>query len=187
MSITEIEKEAQDKMDHTISFFKEELKSIRTGRASLSILDNVGVDAYGSGPMPINQLGTLSTPDARTIVIEPWDKSVVPLIEKAILTSDLGLNPVNDGYVIRIPIPALTEERRKDFVKVIKAKAEEARVAVRNIRRDANDKLKTAQKASEISEDEEKRAHDDIQKFTDKHIVKVNEISAQKEKEIMEV
>ena len=187
MSISQIEKDARDKMDHTISHFKEELKSIRTGRASLSILDNVGVDAYGSGPMPINQLGTLSTPDARTIVIEPWDKSVMAAIEKAILSSDLGLNPVNDGNVIRIPIPALTEERRKEFVKVIKAKAEEARIAIRNIRRDANDKLKNAQKASEISEDEEKKAHDDIQKYTDGHVQKINDISTQKEKEMMEV
>ena len=137
--------------------------------------------------MPLNQLANLSTPDPKTIVIEPWDKSVIQAIEKEILASSLGLNPQNDGKLIRIPIPPLTEERRKEYVKFTKSKAEEVKVAIRNLRREANDNLKHLQKDGDITEDEEKRAHDDIQKLTDKYNHKIDEISKEKEKDLMEV
>ena len=187
MSIDNIKKDSEKRMKHSVEFLIEEFKGIRTGRANIAILDSIQVDAYGSGKMPLNQLGNLSTPDSKTIVIEPWDKSVVSPIEKAIQASSLGLNPQNDGRVIRIPIPPLTEERRKEFVKFVKNKAEEAKVAVRNIRRDANEKLKAAQKNHEISEDEEKKAHDEIQKLTDKYIEKIDTATHDKEKDLMEV
>lgn len=187
MSIESAKKEAEKHMKETIEYLAEEFKTIRTGRANISILDNIQVDAYGSGKMPINQLATLSTPDPKTIVIEPWDKSVIKEIDKAIQTSSLGLNPQNDGKLIRIPIPALTEERRKEFVKFIKQKAEECRIAIRNSRRDANEELKKLEKDSEISEDQEKRAHDEIQKLTDKYIAKVDELTKEKEQDLLEV
>jgi len=187
MSIDSVKKDSESRMKHNVEFLIEEFKGIRTGRANIAILDTIQVDAYGSGKMPLNQLGNLSTPDSKTIVIEPWDKSVITPIEKAIQTSSLGLNPQNDGRIIRIPIPPLTEERRKEFVKFIKNKAEEGKVAVRNIRSDANDKLKALQKNHESSEDDEKKAHDEIQKLTDRYIEKIDKATQDKEKDLMEV
>jgi ribosome recycling factor len=185
--IEKIKKEAESHMNDTIDFLRDEFKGIRTGRANIAILDTIKPDAYGSGKMPLNQLATLSTPDPKTIVIEPWDKSIIQAIEKEILSSSLGLNPQNDGKIIRIPIPPLTEERRKEFVKFIKKKAEEAKISIRNVRREANDKLKDAEKNGEISEDEEKRAHDKIQEITDKFVHKIDDLTKEKEQELMEV
>lgn len=175
-----------DRMQHTIDVLKKEFASVRTGRASLALLDGIKVDYYGT-PTPLQQLATLSTPDSRQILIQPWEQKIIPDIEKAIMKSDLGLTPANDGKSIRLIIPQLTEERRKDLVKVVKKKAEEARVAIRNIRRDANEELKKLEKEKHLSEDDAKRAHDEIQKLTDSFIKKVDELLAHKEKEIMEV
>ncbi len=185
--IKEVKKETDEKMKHSIDYLSEEYKGIRTGRANIAILDTIKPDPYGSGQMPLNQLANLSTPDPKTIVIEPWDKSIIQAIEKEIMSSSLGLNPQNDGKLIRIPIPPLTEERRKEYVKFIKSKAEEVKIAIRNIRREANDELKQLQKDGDITEDDEKRAHDDIQKLTDKYTDKIDEMVQEKEKELMEV
>jgi ribosome recycling factor len=173
-------------MENSLGAFKSELTKIRTGRASLSLLDGIKVDAYGS-PMPLNQVGTLTIPESRQIVIQPWDPQVMSGIEKAILKSDLGLTPVNDGKVIRINIPQLTEERRKELVKIVKKVAEEYRVAVRNHRRDAIDTLKKQKKNKEISEDEQFRLQDEAQKETDASIAKIDKVAAEKENEVMEV
>lgn len=178
--------ETRDKMDKTIQHFKSELKAVRTGRASLSLFDNVKVDAYGS-PTPLNGVGTMHVADAHMITIQPWDRTLIPAIEKAILGSGLGLNPSNDGAMIRIPIPKLTEERRKDLVKLVKKLGEETKVAIRNERRDANDKVKKLEKDKTISEDDSKRAQDEIQKVTDTQIKSVDDISSAKEKELMEI
>ncbi len=178
--------ETRDKMDKTIQHFKSELKAVRTGRASLSLFDNVKVDAYGS-PTPLNGVGTLHVADAHMITIQPWDRTLIPAIEKAILGSGLGLNPSNDGAMIRIPIPKLTEERRKDLVKLVKKLGEETKVAIRNERRDANDKVKKLEKDKTISEDDSKRAQDEIQKVTDTQIKSVDDIASAKEKELMEI
>ncbi|MBI5141797.1 MAG: ribosome recycling factor [Nitrospirae bacterium] len=177
---------AQLKMDKTIEAFKRELASIRTGRASLALLDGVTVDYYGT-PTPLSQVAALSVPDSRTIAIQPWEQKMVQAIEKAILKSDLGINPGNDGKTIRLQIPMLTEERRKELVKLAHKRAEESKVAIRNIRRDANEELKKMEKDKLITEDEHKRVHDEIQKITDAHIKRVDEVTAHKEKEIMEV
>ncbi|MFE8699108.1 ribosome recycling factor [Cytobacillus sp. FJAT-54145] len=177
---------AKDRMSKAIQAYSRELASIRAGRANASLLDRITVDYYGA-PTPINQLAGVTVPEARLLVIQPYDKSVLGEIEKAILKSDLGLNPTNDGSVIRIMIPQLTEERRKDLVKVVKKESEEAKVAVRNIRRDANDDLKKLEKNGEITEDDQRSYSDDIQKLTDEHINKVDALSKEKEKEIMEV
>jgi ribosome recycling factor len=177
---------AKEKMDKAVQAFTRELATIRAGRANPSLLEKVTVDYYGM-PTPIIQLASISVPEARLLVIQPYDKSVIKDIEKAILSSDLGLTPSNDGSVIRITIPPLTEERRRELVKLVKKYSEDAKVAVRNIRRDANDELKKLEKNGEITEDELHGYTDDIQKLTDDHIAKIDTITKEKEKEVMEV
>ncbi len=179
-------KNAEERMTKAIASLKRELSSLRAGRASISLLDKVQVDYYGS-PTSITQMANVSVPEARLITIQPWDKTQMGPIEKAILKSDLGLTPTNDGNVIRLNIPPLTEERRAELVKVVKKEGEEAKVAIRNVRRDANDAFKKLQKDGEISEDELKRNHDSIQKSTDSYIAQVDKTVQEKEKEIMEV
>lgn len=178
--------ETKESMKKAIDALKNELKKIRTGRASLSILDDIRVDYYGT-PTPLNQMASLSTPESRLIVIQPWDASVIKDVEKAILKSDLGLTPSNDGKLIRITIPQLTEERRKQLVKVIYKKSEEHKVSVRNVRRDANDLLKSLKKDGEISEDEAFKAQDQVQKITDESIKLIDDVCKEKEKEILEI
>lgn len=175
-----------ERMEGTIEALKKEFASIRTGRASLALLDGITVDYYGS-LTPLQQLASLSVPESRQIVIQPWEQKIIPDIEKAIMKSDLGLTPMNDGKVIRINIPSLTEERRKQLVKVVRKRAEEARIAVRNIRRDSNEELKKLEKEKHLSEDDAKKSHEDIQKLTDSYILKVDEVLKHKENEIMEV
>lgn len=181
-----VKKETEEKMKKTLKSLMDDLNSIRTGRASASLFDKIRVDYYGT-PTPLNQVATVSVPEARLVVIQPWDKAVLGEIEKAIQKSELSLNPNNDGKVIRINIPPLTEERRKEFVKVARNMAEQSRVAVRNIRRDGNEELKNLQKSGELSEDEEKRGTDEIQKLTDKYIEEINRHLEEKEHEIMEI
>ncbi len=176
----------KDKMDKAVQSFVKDLTKIRTGRAHLSLLDGIKVQAYGS-PMPLNQVASMNAPEPRLIVIQPWDKSLIGAIEKAILTSDLGLMPNNDGKLIRIPIPQLTEERRKDIVKSIRKHAEAARVAVRNVRREGNESLKELESEGLITEDDERRLHAEVQKMTDDHVARLDQILADKEKDIMEV
>lgn len=173
-------------MKRAIEAFQRDLSKVRTGRANLSLLDGVRVDYYGT-PTPLNQVATLNVADARLITIKPWEKNMLAVIEKAIRASDLGLNPVTDSELIRLPIPPLTQERRKELVKVIKKMTEDARVAVRGARRDANDMLKDALKEKEISEDDSKLGQKKIQEATDKFITQVDEVGAKKEAEIMEV
>ncbi|MCR5080603.1 MAG: ribosome recycling factor [Treponema sp.] len=175
----------ESRMEKTVNALKEEFNSIRTGRASASIFDKVRVDYYGT-PTPLNQVGTISIPEARTIVISPFDKGTIGAIEKAIQTADLGLNPNNDGKVIRVSIPPLTADRRKELVKQAKTTAENYRTTIRNIRRDGNDDLKKQQKAGEITEDQLKTETDKLQKLTDKYIDEINKVFEAKEKEIME-
>jgi ribosome recycling factor len=177
---------AKDKMTKAIAGYSRELASIRAGRANASLLDRITVDYYGA-PTPVNQLAGISVPEARLLVIQPYDKTSLGDIEKAILKSDLGLNPTSDGNIIRISIPALTEERRKELVKVVKKAAEEAKVVIRNIRRDGNDDLKKLEKAGEITEDGLRGYSEDIQKLTDENINKIDEMTKEKEKEILEV
>ena len=177
---------AKDKMTKAIQAFSRELASIRAGRANASLLDRITVDYYGA-PTPVNQLAGISVPEARLLLIQPYDRTILGEIEKAILKSDLGLNPSSDGNIIRIAIPALTEERRKELVKVVKKEAEEAKVAIRNIRRDGNDELKKLEKAGDITEDDLRGYSDDIQKATDDYISKVDTVTKEKEKEILEV
>ncbi|HRE39958.1 MAG TPA: ribosome recycling factor [Ignavibacteria bacterium] len=184
--IKDILKEAQDRMAKAVEHVRLELIKIRTGKATTNLLDGVKVDYYGT-PTPLNQVGNISTPDYHTITIQPWDKSIIGLIEKAILMSDLGLNPSNDGNIIRVPIPALNEERRKEIVKLCKKFAEEGKISIRNIRRDENEKLKKTEKEDHISEDERKTAETEIQKLTDRYIKDVDELFVVKEKEILEV
>jgi len=183
--LDEIYQETGDNMGKSITSLENEFKRIRTGRASLSILDGIRVDYYGT-PTPLNQMASLSVPESRLISIQPWDVSVIKEIEKAILKSDLGLTPSNDGKIIRIAIPPLTEERRKELVKVINKMSEDHKVAVRNLRRDANDMIKELKKEGEISEDEAFKAQDQVQKITDEHITLIDEINNKKEKEILE-
>jgi ribosome recycling factor len=185
-SLKEVEANLKARMDKAVSDLQHEMASIRTGRASLGILDHIRVDYYGT-PTPLHQVGNISVPDARMLVVQPWDKSMLGPIEKAIQKADLGLNPVNDGSVIRLPVPQLTEERRKDLVKVVKKEGEEKKVMIRNLRRDANDKVKVLEKDAKISEDEGKKGLDDIQKLTDRYIHEIDKLLEQKEKEIMEV
>lgn len=174
------------KMQKSLEAYRQELSRVRTGRASLSLLDGIKVEAYGS-PMPLNQVTTLTIPESRMIVLQPWDMQLIGNIEKAIQKADLGLNPVNDGKVLRISIPQLTEERRKDLVKQVKKISEEYRVAVRNSRREAIDTLKKLKNDKEIAEDDLFKLQDAAQKETDRHIKKIDEIMAEKEKEVMEV
>lgn len=180
-----VKKSAEERMDKAIQALKRDLASLRAGRASVSLLDRIQVDYYGT-PTPINQLANINTPDSRTLMIQPWDKTSLSDIERAIQKSDLGLTPANDGAMIRLSIPALTEERRVDLVKMTKKFGEESKVAIRNIRRDANDDIKKLEK-SDISEDESRRHQEDIQKSTDKFIAEVDKVLSAKEKEIMEV
>lgn len=175
----------ESRMEKTVASLKEEYNSIRTGRASASIFDKVRVDAYGA-PTPLNQVGTISVPEARMVVISPFDKSLISAIEKGIQKAELGLNPSNDGKVVRIAIPPLTAERRKELVKQAKSIAENYRTTIRNIRRDGNDSLKKQQKAGEITEDQLKTETDKLQKLTDKYIEEINKIYETKEKEIMD-
>lgn len=177
--------ETRESMKKSIDALENDLKKIRTGRASLSILDDIRVDYYGT-LTPLNQMASLSTPESRLIMIQPWDVSVIKDVEKAILKSDLGLMPSNDGKVIRISIPPLTEERRKQLVKVIYKKSEEHKISVRNIRRDTNDLLKSLKKDGEISEDDAFKAQDQVQKITDEHIKLIDDVCKNKEKEILE-
>ncbi len=184
--IKDILSDTEDRMKKAIEHFRKDLASLRAGRANPAMLDRIVLDYYGQST-PINQLANITVPEARLLVIQPWDKTTIAAIEKAILKSDLGINPSNDGNVIRLAIPQLTEERRKELVKVLRKRAEEARVAVRNVRRDANDLLKNSEKEKLISEDENKKGMDDIQKETDRHIKEIDAILQGKEKEIMEV
>ena len=183
---SEVINEMQDKMGNSVEAFKRELVKIRTGRASLALLDDIKVDAYGS-MMPLNQVGTLTIPESRLIVIQPWDPQMLPAIEKALHASDLGLTPANDGKVIRLAIPQLTEERRKELVKKVKKITEEFRVAIRNARREAIGSLKKQKNNKEISEDDMFRQQEEAQKATDSFISQLDEIARGKEKEVMEV
>lgn len=178
--------EMAEKMEKSVDSFKNELSKVRTGRASIALLDGIHVNAYGSS-MPINQVGTITIPESRMIAIQPWDVQLVPAIEKAILKSDIGLTPISDGKVIRLNIPQLTEERRRDLVKQVKKIAEEFRVAVRNIRREAIDILKKQKKDKDISEDDLFKLQDEAQSETDTYIKQIDEVTASKEKEVMEV
>jgi ribosome recycling factor len=178
--------QAKTRMEKAVEDFRKELAGIRTGRANVAILDHVRVDYHGT-PMPINQLGTLSVPDPAMIVISPWDPSAVPMIDKALRTSDLGLNPSNDGKVIRVPIPPLTEERRKELVKHVHKVLENHRTAVRNIRRDIKEAIEKLEKDKKISEDDKKRSLDELEKLTHSETKKVEDVSAAKEKEILEL
>ncbi|HEU4391957.1 MAG TPA: ribosome recycling factor [Blastocatellia bacterium] len=186
MDIKEIVNDASRRMDAAVEDAKKKLAGVRTGRASVSLLDNVVVEYYGT-EMPLNQVATIHAPEATLLTVQPFDPTQLAALEKAIRSSDLGLNPANDGKLIRVPIPPLNEERRKQMVKVVHGVAEEHRTAVRNVRRDANDHLKKLLKDKTISEDSEREALDQIQKLTDNHIAKINEISDHKEKEIMAV
>ncbi|MBC7335671.1 MAG: ribosome recycling factor [Clostridia bacterium] len=182
----ELLKDVGERMQKACEALRKELASLRAGRANPALLEKITVDYYGAAT-PINQLATITAPDAHLLVVQPWDKSTVPKIEKAILKSDLGVNPTSDGTVVRVPIPPLTEERRKELVKAARKKGEEARVAIRNIRRDGNDQAKAAEKEGLVSEDEAKRTQEEIQKLTDKYIKEVDKILQQKEEEIMAV
>jgi ribosome recycling factor len=185
-SVQKVHTDLEKKMRISLDAFRKELNSIRTGRASLSLLDGISVQYYGV-PTPLNQVATLSVPESRLITIQPWDSSVIGEVEKAILKSDLGLTPSSDGRVIKIPIPALTEERRKQLVRVVKKLGEDCKVAIRNIRREGNDDVKNLEKDKKISEDELRRAQDQVQKLTDRYIAMAEQVSAQKEKEVMEI
>ena len=177
---------SRDKMDKTIAALKRDYTTLRAGRANASVLDRIMVDYYGS-PTPINQVGNISSPEPRMLVISLWDTSMIGEVEKAIQKSDLGINPSNDGKLIRLVFPELTEERRKELVKIIRKKGEESKVAIRSIRRDANDQIKKQRKDSEITEDDQKQLEDDVQKLTDSKIKEIDSVMADKEKEIMEV
>lgn len=178
--------ESENNMIKTVEIVKKEFASLRAGRATPALLDKIQVNYYGT-PTPINQLANISVPEARLLVIQPWDKSSTQEIERAIMKSDLGITPANDGTVIRLAVPQLTEERRLELVKVVKKKAEEGRVAVRNLRREANDFLKAQQKSGELSEDDSRRQQDEVQKLTDKYIKEIDSLVVAKEKEIMTV
>jgi ribosome recycling factor len=178
--------QAKTRMEKAVEDFRRDLASVRTGRANVALLDHIRVDYHGT-PMPINQLGNLTIPDPMMIVISPWDPGAVPLVDKAIRTSDLGLNPANDGKVIRVPIPPLTEERRKELVKHIHKVLENHRTAVRNIRRDIKEAIEKLEKEKKISEDDKKRSLDELEKLTHSETKKIEDLSAAKEKEVMEI
>jgi ribosome recycling factor len=184
--LEKIIRETEDKMKKAVEFTRQELSKLRSGKATVALLDDVRIDYYGQ-KLPIAQVGTVSTPDAHLITVQPWDKSIVGDIEKAILAANVGLTPSSDGTVIRLPVPALTEERRKELVKVARKFAEEGRITIRNIRRDSNEHLKKAEKDEHVSVDEGKRGETEVQKITDKYIKHLDEILNIKEKEIMEV
>jgi ribosome recycling factor len=178
--------QAKIRMEKAVEDFRKELAGVRTGRANVAILEHVRVDYHGT-PMPINQLGTMSVPDSMTIVIAPWDAAAVPMIDKAIRTTDLGLNPTNDGKVVRVPIPSLTEDRRKDMVKHVHKVLENHRTAVRNIRRDVKEAVEKLEKDKKMSEDERKRTLDELEKLTHSETKKIEELSATKEREVLEI
>jgi ribosome recycling factor len=184
--IADVKKSAEHKMQKTLETLKTDLGKVRTGRPHTGILDHEMVDYYGS-PMPINQVANVTLLDARTISVTPWEKKMVGAVEKAIRDSDLGLNPSSMGELIRVPMPALTEERRRDLIKVVRGEAENARVAVRNVRRDANGSLKDLLKEKEVSEDEERRAQEDIQKLTDRYIAEIDKVLQVKETDLMAI
>ncbi len=184
--IDEILSKAQHHMDRSLEALLENFGTVRAGRATTSILDTVKVDYYGT-PTPISQVANLSVPEPRMILVQPWEKKMLDAIQKAIMTSDLGLNPGNDGSVVRVPLPELTEERRKDLVKQVHKLAEDGKIALRNVRRDANDHLKKALKAGEISEDDERRALKEIQDLTDEHVKKIDELLKHKEEDILAI
>lgn len=184
--INDIKKDAEARMQKSVEALKTELTRLRTGRAHPSLLDHVSVSYYGS-PTPLSQVANVGVEDARTLSVTPWEKNIVPDVEKAILNSNLGLNPVTAGTVIRIPLPPLTEERRKELAKMVKGEGENAKVAIRNIRRDANSDIKELTKAKEISEDDERRAQDEVQKITDKFVESVDSVVAAKEEDLMSV
>ncbi|PWT73983.1 MAG: ribosome recycling factor [Proteobacteria bacterium] len=182
--IADVKKSAEQKMHKTVEALKVDLGKVRTGRAHAGILDHILVDYYGT-PTPLKQVANLTVPDARTVAVTPYEKRLAPVIEKAIRDSDLGLNPATVGEVVRVPMPALTEERRKDLIKVVRGEAENARVAVRNIRRDANNHLKDLLKDKKISEDDERRAQDDVQKLTDRYVSEIDKVLHAKEADLM--
>lgn len=184
--VKDILRETDNKMKKAVEVVRQEFIKIRTGKATTTLLDGIKIDYYGS-LMPLNQVGTVSTPDIRMITVTPWDKAMIGPIEKAILAANIGLNPANDGTVIRVPVPPLNEERRKELVKLIKKFAEDGKVALRNVRRDAIEHLKKAEKEEHFSEDERKRGEEDVQKLIDKHIKEIDSLVVHKEKEIMEV
>ncbi len=184
--IAELKKNAESKMQKTLEALKNDLLKVRTGRAHTGLLDHVQVDYYGS-MVPVNQVANITLVDARTIGVQPWEKNMAQKVEKAIRDSDLGLNPASQGEMIRVPMPALTEERRKEMIKVVKHEGEGAKVAIRNLRRDANNHLKDALKKGEVPEDDERKAQDDIQKLTDRYIAEVDKMLAQKEAELLQV
>lgn len=186
MTVKEIYSGHEEKMKKALDVLRKEYASLRAGRATPALLDKITVDYYGT-PTPVNQVANISVPEPRMIVLQPWEKSMISLIEKAILKSDLGLTPNSDGSVIRLTIPQLTKERRTELVKVVHKKAEEGRIAIRNLRRDANESIKKLEKDKLISEDETKKAQDDIQKLTDKFIKEIDTVMTAKEKEVMEV
>ena len=186
MAMTEVRKQTEQKMVRSIDALKVDLSKVRTGRAHTGLLDHVQVEYYGA-MVPLSQVANIGLADGRTITVQPWEKKLVPVVEKAIRDSDLGLNPATQGETIRVPMPALTEERRRELTKVVKHEGETARVAVRNLRRDANQQLKDLLKKKEISEDDERRAQDDIQKLTDRFVGDIDRLIADKEKEIMTV
>lgn len=184
--VNNIKQDSENRMQKTIESLRNDLSKVRTGRANPSLLDHVQVDYYGT-PTVLNQVANITVTDARTLSVTPWEKNMIPAIEKAILTADLGLNPATSGPSIRVPMPALTEERRKELIKIVKGEGEQAKVGIRNARRDANNVLKEMVKDKQISEDDERRANDVIQKLTDKYIAEVDTLLVNKEKDLMEV
>ncbi|RAP38326.1 ribosome recycling factor [Legionella quinlivanii] len=182
--INDVKNDAEKRMKKSVESLQHELTKIRTGRANASLLDHIQVDYYGN-LTPLNQVANVSASDSRTLLVTPWEKSMVAVVEKAILTSDLGLNPATAGSAIRVPMPPLTEERRKELIKVVRGEGEQAKVAIRNVRRDANNQLKDLVKEKQISEDDERRAGELIQKITDKYIVDVDHVLSEKEKDLM--
>jgi len=184
--INDIKKDASDRMAKSVETLRQDLTKIRTGRAHTSLLDHITVSYYGS-EVPLSHVATVAVADARTLTVTPWEKNMVAAVEKALMTSDLGLNPSSAGTLIRVPLPPLTEERRRDFTRIVRQEAEQARVAIRNIRRDANSDIKELVKAREASEDEARRAEEEIQKLTDKYIKEIDTLLEAKEKELMEI
>lgn len=183
--IEELRADAEERMGKSVEAFRNELRKLRTGRAHTSLLDHITVEYYGS-EVPLSQVANVNVEDARTLVVNPWEKAMVPVVEKAIMTSDLGLTPATAGTVIRVPLPPLTEERRRDLVRVVRQEAENARVAIRNIRRDANGDFKELLKEKEITEDDARRAEDDMQKLTDRHVAGIEKALEEKEQELLE-
>ncbi len=184
--ISDVKKSAEQKMAKSVEALKVDLGKVRTGRAHTGLLDHIQVDYYGS-PMPLTQVSNVTLADARTITVQPWEKKMIPVVEKAIRDADLGLNPVTSGDIVRVPMPALTEERRRELIKVVHKEAESARIAVRNVRRDANEHLKRLMKDKECSEDDERRAQEDVQKLTDRSIAEIDRILQAKEVDLMAV